>query len=135
MFSRVFMLLSEFHLGILQYCCSYDSVDEEECGFLQGCQQQVVFETLRQRLYEAPILNLIEGVEDFVVSYDASIIDLGAVLMQRGRVIVYASKKLKPHEIRCLTHKLELGKVVFVLKIWKHYLWGSGVPSTWITRA
>ena len=50
--------------------------------FRWGPEQQVAFETLRQRLCEAPILALPEGVEDFVVYCDASISGLGAVLMQ-----------------------------------------------------
>ena len=55
-----------------------------------GPEQQANFETLRQRLCEAPILILTEGVEDFVVYYDASIMGLGAVLMYTGRAIAYA---------------------------------------------
>ena len=65
-----------------------------------------------------------EGVEDFMVFCDVSIICLGAVLMQRGRVIAYASRKLKLHEAWYPTHDLELGEVVFALMIWRHYLYG-----------
>ncbi|XP_052622433.1 uncharacterized protein LOC128127784, partial [Lactuca sativa] len=92
--------------------------------FSWGPEQQTSFETLRQRLCEAPILALPEGMEDFVVYCDASISGLGAVLMQRGHVIAYASRQLKPHEARYPTHDLELGAVVFALKIWRHYLYG-----------
>ena len=73
---------------------------------------------------EAPILALPEGVEDFVVYCDASISGLGAVLMQRGHVIAYALRQLKPHEANYPTHDLELGAVVFSLNIWQHYLYG-----------
>ena len=59
-----------------------------------------------------------------MVYCDASILGLGAVLMQRGHVIAYASRQLKPHETRYPTHDLELGAVVFALKIWHHYLYG-----------
>ncbi|CAH1418427.1 unnamed protein product [Lactuca virosa] len=92
--------------------------------FWWGPEQQRVFETLRQRLCEAPVLTLPEGVEDFVVFCDASITGLGAFLMQRRQVIAYASRQLKPHEARYPTHDLELGAVVFALKIWRHYLYG-----------
>ena len=85
--------------------------------FRWGPKQQRAFETLWQRLCEAPVLTLSEGVEDFVVFYDASITGLGAVLMQIGRVITYASWQLKQHEMRYPTHDLELGVVVFALKI------------------
>ena len=60
--------------------------------FRWGPEQQVAFETLRQRLCEAPILVMPEGVEDLVVYCDASISCLGATLMQRGHVIAYASR-------------------------------------------
>ncbi|GJY84262.1 putative reverse transcriptase domain-containing protein, partial [Tanacetum coccineum] len=50
---------------------------------------------------------------------------LGCVLMQRGKVIAYASKQLKIHEENYTTHDLELGAVVFALKIWRHYLYGK----------
>nr|GEY55854.1 putative reverse transcriptase domain-containing protein [Tanacetum cinerariifolium] len=60
--------------------------------------------------------------EDFIVYCDASNKDLGAVLMQREKVISYASRQLKIHEKNYTTHDLELGAVVFALKIWRHYL-------------
>ncbi|KAI3775941.1 hypothetical protein L1987_45701 [Smallanthus sonchifolius] len=49
---------------------------------------------------------------------------LGCVLMQRGKVIAYASRQLKIHEVNYPTHDLELAAVVFMLKIWRHYLYG-----------
>ncbi|GJV79835.1 putative reverse transcriptase domain-containing protein, partial [Tanacetum coccineum] len=71
----------------------------------------------------APILALPEGSEDFVVYCDASHKGLGVVLMQREKVIAYASRQLKVHEKNYTTHDLELGSVVFALKIWRHYLY------------
>ena len=56
-------------------------------AFSWGPKQQTSFETLRQKLCEAPVLALLEGMEDFVVYCDASISGLGAVLMQNGHVI------------------------------------------------
>ncbi|GJR40938.1 putative reverse transcriptase domain-containing protein [Tanacetum coccineum] len=50
---------------------------------------------------------------------------LGAVLMQREKVITYASRQLKIHEKNYTTHDLELGVVVFSLKLWRHYLYGT----------
>ncbi|GJZ14937.1 putative reverse transcriptase domain-containing protein [Tanacetum coccineum] len=64
-----------------------------------------------------------EGPKDFVVYCDASGIVLGCVLMQRGKVIAYASRQLKIHENNYTTHDLELGAVVFALKIRRHYLY------------
>ncbi|GJZ13549.1 putative reverse transcriptase domain-containing protein [Tanacetum coccineum] len=69
--------------------------------------------------------HLPEGNDDFVVYCDASHQGLGAVLMQREKVIAYASRQLKPNEENYTTHDLELGAVVFALKIWRHYLYGT----------
>nr|GFA82686.1 putative reverse transcriptase domain-containing protein [Tanacetum cinerariifolium] len=75
-----------------------------------------------KKLCSAPILALPKGSEDFIVYYDASNKGFGAVLMQREKVISYASRQLKIHEKNYTTHDLELGAVVFTLKIWRHYL-------------
>nr|GEW44395.1 putative reverse transcriptase domain-containing protein [Tanacetum cinerariifolium] len=83
------------------------------------------FQILQQKLCEAPILALPEGNDDFVVYCDASIQGLGAVLMQREKIIAYASRKLKPHEENYTIHDLKLGAVVFALKIWRRYLYGT----------
>ncbi|GJY66442.1 reverse transcriptase domain-containing protein [Tanacetum coccineum] len=66
-------------------------------------------------------LALPEGSENFVVYRDASHKGLGAVLMQREKVIAYASRQLKIHEKNYTTHDLELGAVVVSLKMWRHY--------------
>ncbi|GJY57838.1 putative reverse transcriptase domain-containing protein [Tanacetum coccineum] len=81
--------------------------------------------TPTKKLCEAPILALPEGNNDFVVYCDASHQGLGAVLMQREKVIAYASQQLKPNEENYTTHDLKLGAVVFALKIWRHYLYGT----------
>ncbi|GJX32027.1 putative reverse transcriptase domain-containing protein [Tanacetum coccineum] len=73
----------------------------------------------------APILALPEGSEDFVVYCNASHKGLGVVLMQKEKVVAYASRQLKIHEKNYTTHDLELGSVVFALKIWRHYLYGT----------
>ncbi|GJY81068.1 putative reverse transcriptase domain-containing protein [Tanacetum coccineum] len=78
-----------------------------------------------RRFIEAPILALPEGNDDFIVYCDASLQGLGAVLMQREKVIAYASRQLKPHEENYTTHDLELGALIFALKIWRHYLYGT----------
>nr|GEZ17079.1 putative reverse transcriptase domain-containing protein [Tanacetum cinerariifolium] len=71
----------------------------------------------------ALILALPKGSKDFVVYCDASHKGLGAVLMQREKVIAYASRQLKIHEKNYTTHDLELRSMVFALKIWRHYLY------------
>ncbi|GKF31578.1 putative reverse transcriptase domain-containing protein, partial [Tanacetum coccineum] len=61
------------------------------------------------KIANAPILALLEGSGDFVVYCDASHKGLSAVLMQREKVIAYASRQLKVHEKNYTTHDLELG--------------------------
>ncbi|GJV23795.1 putative reverse transcriptase domain-containing protein [Tanacetum coccineum] len=87
--------------------------------------QEAAFQLINQKLCSAPILALPKGSEDFIVYCDASIKGLGAVLMQREKVIDYALRQLKIHEKNYTTHDLELGAVVFALKIWRHYLYGT----------
>ncbi|GJT64760.1 putative reverse transcriptase domain-containing protein [Tanacetum coccineum] len=96
----------------------------EKCKtFDWGEEQELAFQTLKDKLCNAPVLALPEGPEDFVVHCDASEIGLGCVLMQRGKVIAYASRQLKIYEKNYTTRDLELGAVVFALKIWRHYLY------------
>ena len=73
----------------------------------------------------APVLTLPEGHEDFLVYTDASGIGLDCVLMQKDKVIAYASRQLKVHERNYPTHDLELAAVIFTLRIWRHYLYGT----------
>ncbi|GKB13027.1 putative reverse transcriptase domain-containing protein, partial [Tanacetum coccineum] len=80
-----------------------------------GEEQEEAFQLLKQKLCVAPILALPKGSDDFMVYCDASIKGLGVVLMQRMKVIAYASRQLKVHEKNYTTHDLELGAVMFAL--------------------
>ncbi|GJX54353.1 putative reverse transcriptase domain-containing protein [Tanacetum coccineum] len=88
-----------------------------------GKEEEEVFQLLKQKLCSAPILALPEGTKDFVVYCDASLKGFGTVLMQREKVIAYASQQLKVHKENYTTHDLELGAVVFALRLWRHYLY------------
>ncbi|GKA62437.1 putative reverse transcriptase domain-containing protein [Tanacetum coccineum] len=104
---------------------SLTELTQKNKKYIWGEDQESAFQLLKQKLCEAPILALPEGNDDFVVYCDASHQGLGAVLMQREKVIAYASRQLKPNEENYTTHDLELGAVVFALKIWRHYLYGT----------
>ncbi|XP_035841510.1 uncharacterized protein LOC110876781 [Helianthus annuus] len=97
--------------------------------FSWGADQERAFQTLKEKLSSSPVLTLPDGTEDLVVFTDASHQGLGCVLMQRGRVIAYASRQLKSHESNYPTHDLELAAVVFALKIWRHYLYANVVAD------
>ncbi|GJY21733.1 putative reverse transcriptase domain-containing protein [Tanacetum coccineum] len=88
-----------------------------------GKDKEEAFQILKQKLCSAPILALPKGTKDFVVYCDVSLKGYGAVLIQREKVIAYASRQLKVHEENYTTHDLELGAVVFALR-WRCYLYG-----------
>ncbi|GJY45522.1 putative reverse transcriptase domain-containing protein [Tanacetum coccineum] len=88
-------------------------------------EEESTFHLLKQKLCSAPILSLSEGSKNFVVYCDSLHKGLGAVLMQKDNFIAYASCQLKIHEKNYTTRDLELGVIVFTLKMWRHYLYGT----------
>ncbi|GJU77108.1 putative reverse transcriptase domain-containing protein [Tanacetum coccineum] len=90
---------------------------------LAGYYRRLI-EDIEAEVCSAPNLTLHEGTKDFVVYCDASLKGYGAMLMQRENVIAYASRQLKVNEENYTTHDLELGAVVFALRLWRHYLYG-----------
>ena len=69
------------------------------------------FQTPKEKLTSAPVLTLPEGNEGFEVYNDASHQGLGCLLMQHKRVVAYASRQLKKHELNYPTHDLKLAAV------------------------
>ncbi|GKC95236.1 putative reverse transcriptase domain-containing protein [Tanacetum coccineum] len=80
-------------------------------------KEEEAFQTLKQKLCSAPILALPKGMKDLIVYCDASLKGYGAVLIQREKVIAYASIQLKVHEENYTTYDLELGAVVFAFRL------------------
>ncbi|KAJ9556371.1 hypothetical protein OSB04_010985 [Centaurea solstitialis] len=101
------------------------TLTQKDKKLVWGEKQEEAFQLLKHKLCNAPILALPEGTDKFVVYCDASHQGLGCVLMQKDKVIAYASRQQKIHEKNYTTHDLELGAVVFALKIWRHYLYGT----------
>ncbi|GJW94812.1 putative nucleotidyltransferase, ribonuclease H [Tanacetum coccineum] len=125
---RSFLGLAGYYRRFIQdfskIASSLTKLTKKNTPFVWGEEQEEAFVTLRRKLCETPILVLPDGTEDMVVYCDASYFGLGCVLMQRGKVIAYASRQLKKHEENYPTHDLEFAAVVFALKIWRHYLYG-----------
>nr|GEU95475.1 putative reverse transcriptase domain-containing protein [Tanacetum cinerariifolium] len=96
---------------------------QKSVKFDWGEKEETAFQTLKKKLCSALILALPEGSKNFMVYCEASHKGLGAVLMQKKKVIAYASRQLKIHEKNYTT--LKLGVVVFALKMWRHYLYGT----------
>nr|GEV49616.1 putative reverse transcriptase domain-containing protein [Tanacetum cinerariifolium] len=109
--------------GFLKIAKTMTKLTQKGIKFDWDEKQEAAFQLVKQKLCSAPILALPKGSKDFKVYYDASHKGLGAVLMQREKVIAYASHQLKIHKKNYTTHDLELGSVVFALKIWRHYLY------------
>ncbi|WMV18342.1 hypothetical protein MTR67_011727 [Solanum verrucosum] len=93
--------------------------------WLDECEESV--SELKTRLTTGPVLTLPDGLDGYMIYFDASWVGLGCVLMHRGKVKAYASRQLKVHEKNYPTHDLELAALVFSLKIWRHYLYGVHV--------
>ncbi|GJT86860.1 retrotransposon protein, putative, ty3-gypsy subclass [Tanacetum coccineum] len=100
---------------------------QKDKKFEWGDEKEIAFQALKDMLCDAPILALPEGADDFVVYFDTSNQGFGCVLMQRNKVIAYASRQLKIHEKNYTAHDLELGAVVFALKMWRHYLYRTKI--------
>jgi len=83
------------------------------------------FQELKKRLTTSLVLALPDPTGHFVIFCDASKMGLGCVLMQDIRVVACASRQLRTHEKNHPTHDLELVVIVFALKIWRHYVYGS----------
>ncbi|GJT07879.1 putative reverse transcriptase domain-containing protein [Tanacetum coccineum] len=98
---------------------------QKKVAFKWGDMQEAAFQTLKNNMCSVPILALPQGAENFIVYCDASHKGLGAVLMQNEKVIAYASQQLKIHEKNYTTYDLELGVVMFAIKIWRNYLYGT----------
>ncbi|GJZ36820.1 putative reverse transcriptase domain-containing protein [Tanacetum coccineum] len=106
--------------GFSKIAKSMTKLTQKGIKFDWGEKEENAFQLIKQKLCSAPILALPEGSEDFVVYCDASHKGLGAVLMQREKVIAYASRQLKVHEKNYTTHDLELGKANVVADALSH---------------
>ncbi|GJX10959.1 putative reverse transcriptase domain-containing protein [Tanacetum coccineum] len=115
----------DIHVDPIKIAKPLTLLTQKNKTYVWGDEQDEAFRILKEKLCNAPVLALPDGPDDFVVYCDASKQGFGCVLMQRGKVIAYASRQLKKHEKNYTTHDLELGVVVFALKIWRHYLYGT----------
>nr|GFA97922.1 putative reverse transcriptase domain-containing protein [Tanacetum cinerariifolium] len=102
--------------GLSKITKTMTKLTQKKIKFEWGDKQEAAFQLLKQKLCSVPILALSKGSEDFIVYCDASNKGLGAVLIQREKVILYASRQLEIHEKDYTTHDLELRAVVFALK-------------------
>jgi len=96
---------------------------DQPFAWTDSCER--CFEEMKIRLTTSLVLAIPDTAKTFEVYCDASYQGLGCVLMQEKRPVAYASRQLKVHEKNYSMHDLELAAVVFALKTWRHYLYGS----------
>ncbi|GKB62811.1 putative reverse transcriptase domain-containing protein [Tanacetum coccineum] len=126
---RQFLGLAGYHRrfikGFSKIAYPMTKLTQKNVKFEWEEKKEAAFQLLKRKLCSALILPLPKVTENFVVYYDASHKGLGVVLMQRDKVIAYASRQLKVHEKNYTTYNLELGVMVFALMIWRHYLYDT----------
>ena len=122
---RSFLRLAGFIEGFSKLALPLMQLTRKGQAYVWDAKCEKSFQELKKWLTSAPVLILPNPKESFVVYCDASKIGLGSVLMQNRYVVSYASRQLKVHKKNYRTHDLESAAVVYVLKIWRHYLYGS----------
>nr|GEV04657.1 putative reverse transcriptase domain-containing protein [Tanacetum cinerariifolium] len=110
--------ISRFHVGSKIATPTHWRKEEHKENLKQ------ILELLKKEEF-TPILSLREGSENLMVYHDASHKGLGDVLVQKEKVVAYAYRQLKVHEKNYITHDLKLGVIVFALRIWRYYLYGT----------
>ncbi|GKB10578.1 putative reverse transcriptase domain-containing protein [Tanacetum coccineum] len=103
--------------GFSKFAKPITKLMQKKVTFAWGNKQEATFQTLKNKLCSAPIFALPQGSENFIIYCDTSHKGFGAILMQTEKVIAYASRQSKIHEKNYTTHDLELGAVVFALKL------------------
>lgn len=89
--------------------------------------QQLAFQTIKDKLSQAPVLALPNFSLHFILETDASGYGIGAVLMQQGRPLAYLSKSLGPKAAGFSTYDKEAIAILEALKKWKHYFLASSL--------
>ncbi|GAA0145699.1 hypothetical protein LIER_05835 [Lithospermum erythrorhizon] len=125
---RIFLGLAGYYMKFIKdfliITTPMTRLTRKEVPFVWSDDYESCFNELKEKLTTTPVLTLPSSLDGYVVYSDASHHGLGCVLMQHGKVIAYASRQLKNRERNYPTHDLELAEIVFILKIWRHYLYG-----------
>jgi hypothetical protein len=124
---RSFLGLARFYR---RFVCDFSSIaaplhelTKKGVSFCLGPPQEEAFNTLKDKLTHAPLLQLPDFQKVFELECDASGIGLGAILLQEGKPVAYFSEKLSSASLRYSTYDKELYALVRTLQTWLHYLW------------
>ena len=128
---RSFLGLAGYYCRFIEnfsrIACPMTRLTRKGVSFDWNDKREESFQELKKRLTTTSVLITLVSGEKYTIFCDASRVGLGCVLMQKGRVVAYASRQLKKHEENYPTHDLELAAVVFSLKLWRHYLYGESL--------
>jgi len=111
--------------GFSRIALPLTKLTRKEQPFVRNEKCETSFQTMKEKLTSSLVLVLPDPRRSLEVYCDAPKQVWGCVLMQEGRVVAYASRQLKIHEGNYSTHDLELAAIVFALKTWRNYLYGT----------
>ena len=124
---RSFLGLAGFYRRFIKYfstiAASLHELTKKGVVFHWGETQEESFDTLKDKLTHAPLLQLPNFGKTFELECDASGLSIGGVLMQDGKPVAYFSEKLHGSVLNYSTYDKELYALVRSLETWRHYLW------------
>ncbi|WVZ81234.1 LOW QUALITY PROTEIN: hypothetical protein U9M48_028633 [Paspalum notatum var. saurae] len=122
-FSWSCRFLSALREGFSTIAAPLNELTKKGVTFHWGTTQEKAFNTLKDKLTHAPLLQLLDFGKTFELECDASGIGIGGVLLQEGKPVAYFSEKLNGPSLNYSTYDKELYTLVRVLETWQHYLW------------
>ena len=116
--------LSKFLPHLLDMTKPLRELTKKEIPWRWDATQQQAFENLKKAVSDTPLLRCYNVQEEVTLQCDASLAGLGAVLIQKGRPVAYASRALTPTETRYTQIEKELLAIVFGCEHFKGYTYG-----------
>jgi hypothetical protein len=124
---RSFLGLAGFYRRFVQefntIAAPLNELTKKGAPFHWGPAQENAFNLLKEKLTNAPLLQLPDFGKPFELECDASGIGIGGVLIQDGKPVAYFSEKLSGLNLNYSTYDKELYALVCTLETWQHYLW------------
>ena len=119
------------------HCSPFARAYKERCAICLGDSQEVAFNTLKDKLTHAPLLQLPDFNKVFELECDASGIGLGAVLLQEGKPVAYFSEKFIFRQVEFIPTHRKIGHFGSIsvwgrrLPYWRHHSLSLYPPFRW----